>query len=182
MLKKILLVGILILFGNFRPQYLFKHAACWCEERNFVDIEKNIREILVDKEWVKYQELEEYQKKCKEISKKYWKAVGPSGNTQNPQNKEEAQKYKKKWEEYDKIYEKKVEEFWNLLTPQLEKVFLLAIESDKKDPEAGGWILTRSFSDMRTNPETFLKSYLYFNKYQHTMRSVFKNSIEKGMY
>ena len=57
----------------------------------------------------------------------------------------------------------------------------MALEIDKVDTESAGWVFAKGFTDMRTNPKTFLKVYLYFNKYQHRMGDVLKRSIEEGI-
>jgi len=57
----------------------------------------------------------------------------------------------------------------------------LALEIDKVDTESAVWVFAKGFEDMKTNPKTFLKVYLYFNKYQHCMGDVLKRSIEEGI-
>lgn len=146
------------------------------------DWEKRIEEILTVEEWNKYQELKQINDKLKENSKKYWQAVGPHCNVERPDDKEKAQKYKEEMEKYDKIREKKMKEFLEMLAPQKEKIFLLAIEIDKHDSESAGWFFSYGFSDIRTNPETLLKIYLYYNKHQTRMREELKNDIKNYIF
>ncbi|HNS33290.1 MAG TPA: hypothetical protein PKN36_10025 [bacterium] len=145
-------------------------------------MEENIKEILSEEEWNKYQEMTVLQSERGEISKKYWEAVGPGMKTKNPVNKEQAQYYKTEWEKYDEIIKDKSRTFWEIIAPQQEKVFLLAIELDRKEPEAFGWIFAKSFLDIKSKPETFWKAYLYFNKYESRMqRDALKDSIRNGL-
>ncbi|HOV22232.1 MAG TPA: hypothetical protein PLW95_06085 [bacterium] len=172
MRKVICLVGfVLLFFGGLHREYIL-----WGSE-------ENIKEILTMEEWNRYQELTGIQSKKKEVSGKYWQAVGPSFDVANPKDKEPAQLYKEELEKYDKILKEKSREFFEILIPQKEKIFLLAVEIDIKDSESAGWILAKGFSDIESNPETFLKAYVCLNKYEDRMqRKEMRDSMRNGIF
>lgn len=59
-----------------------------------------------------------------------------------------------------------------------EKVYILAIEADKRDPEAAYWILFYGFSP--EDPKLALFSYLYSNKFRDKMNLGFRTWTEEG--
>ncbi|HOL49033.1 MAG TPA: hypothetical protein PK165_03395 [bacterium] len=184
MLKLILFFSSILLMASFNFHFLslFRENLCWCEDSNITDVEKNIKQILTEEEWNRYLELKEIDAKRKEISIKYWQSVGPSFDVKNPKDKEQAERYKEELDMYDKIWEKKAKEFWEILAPQQEKAYLLGVEIDKIEPESSAWIFASIFSDIKTNSDTLLKSYLYFHKYQNKMRESLKGRMIRGIF
>jgi hypothetical protein len=63
-----------------------------------------------------------------------------------------------------------------------EKLYLLAIEADKKDPEAAGWILAYGgLSDWKDDQQVFLVNYLYLNKYKKYFSERLKTWIQESV-
>jgi len=145
------------------------------------DSRQETDKILSQEEWGKYQELKEINAKLKEISMKYWQAVGPKCDVEHPENKEQAQQYREEIEKYDKVREEKEKEFWEKIAHQKEKIFLLAIEIDKVDTESAGWIFTKGFGDMKTNPRIFLEYYLYHNKFKDIEPKDYREYLAEGL-
>ncbi len=63
-----------------------------------------------------------------------------------------------------------------------EKVYILAIEAAKREPEAAGWILAYGgLSDWKNTPLSFVESYLYFNKFKENIPENFKKWEKEGI-
>jgi len=137
--------------------------------------------LTTPEEQQKYQKLKEYREKLVNVIGEYTDYVQKSFELNEPIDKEKVEQYKKQISKYEKEYTEKLKEFFNFIGP--EKVFLWAIEVDKTEPEASGWILFYGgLSDWKTNPQAFLNSYIYFNKYRERMSEKFKNDTEESMY